>query len=106
MAENEELAPPERGSLERVNRRPGSLIELGKDAPDSYSYIRTYWLIFLKRLWTIVTATVVLTTLAAIKSMRTQPVYEATARVEVEADTPQIQSFNDLFRDMSGWSDR
>jgi len=83
MAENEELAPPERGSPERVNRRPGSIIELGKDAPDSYSYIRTYWLIFLKRLWTIVAATVVLTTLAAIRSFRTEPVYEATARVEV-----------------------
>jgi len=105
MAENEELAPPERGSLERVNRRPGSLIELGKDAPDSYSYIRTYWLIFLKRLWTIVTATVVLTTLAAIKSMRTQPVYEATARVEVEAETPEIQSVNDIYRGTPGFTD-
>ena len=105
MAEHEELAPPERASPERVNRRPGSIIELGADAPDSYSYIRTYWLVLLKRLWTIVTAAVVVATLAAIVSFRTQPVYEATARVEVEADTPQIQSFNDLFRDMSGFSD-
>ena len=105
MAENEELAPPERGSPERVNRRPGSIIELGKDAPDSYSYIRTYWLIFLKRLWTIVAATVVLTTLAAIRSFRTEPVYEATARVEVEAETPEIQSLNDLYRGIPGYTD-
>jgi capsular exopolysaccharide synthesis family protein len=105
MAEHEELAPPERRSPERVNHRPDSIIDLGADAPDSYSYIRTYWLIFLKRLWTIVTAALVAATLAAIVSFKTQPVYEATARVEVEAETPQIQSFNDLFRDMSGWND-
>ncbi len=105
MAEHEELAPSERASPERLNHRPGSVIELGPEPPDSYSYIRTYWLILLKRRWTILTTALVVATLAAIVSFRTQPVYEATARVEVEADTPQIQSFNDLFRDMSGWSD-
>jgi len=105
MAENEELAPIERGSPERVKPRSDSLIELGADAPDSYSYIRTYWLIFLKRMWTILAAAVVVATVAAIVSFKTQPVYEATARVEVEAETPEIQSFNDLFRDMSGWND-
>ena len=105
MAENEELAPIERGSPERVKPRADSLIELGADAPDSYSYIRTYWLIFLKRMWTILAAALVMATVAAIVSFKTQPVYEATARVEVEAETPEIQSFNDLFRDMSGWND-
>ena len=106
MAEHEELATPERASPERVSHhRLGSVIELGPEPPDSYSYIRTYWLILLKRRWTILTTALVLATLAAIVSFRTQPVYEATARVEVEADTPQIQSFNDLFRDMSGFSD-
>ena len=39
-----------------------------------------------------------LTTLVAIVSFKTQPVYEATARVEVEAETQQIQSLNDLYR--------
>jgi uncharacterized protein involved in exopolysaccharide biosynthesis len=29
-----------------------------------------------------------------------QPVYEATARVELEAETPQIQSLNDLYRNV------
>ena len=80
MAENEELAPIERGSPERVKPRSDSLIELGADAPDSYSYIRTYWLIFLKRMWTILAAAVVVATVAAIVSFKTQPVYEATAR--------------------------
>jgi capsular exopolysaccharide synthesis family protein len=46
-----------------------------------------------------------LTTLVAIVSIKTQPVYEATARVEVEADTPEIQSLEDLYRGMPGFSD-
>ena len=105
MAENEELAPPERRSPERVKPRVASIIELGADAPDSYSYIRTYWLVLLKRLWTIVTAALVVATAAAIVSFRTQPVYEATARVEVEAETPEIQSLNDLYRGIPGYTD-
>ena len=98
MAEHEELAPPERRSPERVNHRLDSVIDLGADASDSYSYIRTYWLILLKRRWTILTVALVLATLVAIVSFKMQPVYEATARVEVEAETQQIQSLNDLYR--------
>jgi capsular exopolysaccharide synthesis family protein len=92
-------------SLERVTHRPDSVIELGADAPDAYSHIRTYWQILLKRRWTILTVTLVAATLAAIASFKTKPVYEATARVEVEAETPQIQSLNALYRDTAGWTD-
>jgi capsular exopolysaccharide synthesis family protein len=105
MPEHEELAPPVRTSPERLTYRPDSAVELGADAPDTYSHIRTYWLILLKRRWTILTVTAAVATLAAIVSFRTQPVYEATARVEVEADTPQIQSLNDLYRGMPGFTD-
>jgi capsular exopolysaccharide synthesis family protein len=105
MPEHEELAPPERMSLERVTHRPDSVVELGADAPDAYSHIRTYWLILLKRRWTILTVTLVAATLAAVISFRTKPVYEAKARLEVEAETPQIQSLNALYRDTAGWTD-
>jgi len=105
VPEHEELAPPGRMSLERVTHRPDSVIELGADAPDAYSHIRTYWQILLKRRWTILTVTLVAATLAAIASFKTKPVYEATARVEVEAETPQIQSLNALYRDTAGWTD-
>jgi capsular exopolysaccharide synthesis family protein len=105
MPEHEELGPPERTSLERVAPRPDSAIELGADAPDAYSHIRTYWQILLKRRWTILTVTLVVSTLAAIASFKTKPVYEAKARVEVEAETPALQSLNDLFRGMTGNTD-
>ncbi|HJT00359.1 MAG TPA: polysaccharide biosynthesis tyrosine autokinase [Terriglobales bacterium] len=60
--------------------------------------LATYWNVLLKRRWTVVTATLVLTTLAVIASYRMTPIYRATARVEVEADTPLIQSLSDLYQ--------
>jgi capsular exopolysaccharide synthesis family protein len=100
MAEHDELAPPERRFPVRVNHRVDSVIDLGAESSDSFSYIRAYWQILLKHRWTVVTVAFVAATLVAIVSFKMQPVYEATARVEVEAATPEIQSLNDLFRSL------
>jgi capsular exopolysaccharide synthesis family protein len=105
MAEHEELVPAERKLPERIHRRPELVFEAGPEGSEGYSYIRAYGLILLKRRWTVLTVVAVLATLVAIVSFKTQPVYEATARVEVEADTPQIQSLNDLYRGEPGFSD-
>jgi len=100
MAEHEELAPRERRAPTRVNHRVDSVIDLGGDSSDSFSYIRAYWQILLKHCWTVVAVALVAAIVVAIVSFRMQPVYEATARVEVEAATPEIQSLNDLFRSL------
>src|SRR5438874_1600859 len=73
---------------------------LGIDVQDfgSFSNLPIYWNIVNKRRWTIVTVAFIVTLLAAINSFRTTPIYEATARLDIEADTPQIQSLNDLYR--------
>ncbi len=73
---------------------------LGIDVQDfeSSSYLPIYWNIVNKRRWTIVTVAFIVTLLVAIDSFRTTPIYEATARLDIEADTPQIQSLNDLYR--------
>ena len=105
MAEHEELVPAERKLPERLHHRPEPVFDAGPEGSEGYSYIRAYWLILLKRRWTVLTVVAVLATLVAIVSFKTQPVYEATARVEVEADTPQIQSLNDLYRGEPGFSD-
>ncbi|MGO8734247.1 MAG: GumC family protein [Terriglobia bacterium] len=105
MAEHEELAPPERRFPERVNHRLGSVIEVGPESSDTYSHLRAYWHILFKRRWTVLTVTFVVATLAAVISFKTRPVYEATARVEVEAETPEVQSLNDVYRSMSGVND-
>jgi capsular exopolysaccharide synthesis family protein len=101
MAEHEELAPLERRVPDRFSHRPDSVIDSAAESFDSFSYLRAYWHILLKRRWTILTVALVAATLVAIVSFKMQPVYEATARVEVEAETPQIQSLNDLYRSMS-----
>ena len=105
MAEHEELIPAERPLPQRMPPRPDSVMDSGPEGSEGYSYIRAYWLILLKRRWTVLTVMAVLTTAVAIVSFKMQPVYEATARVEVEADTPAIQSLNDLYRGDAGFSD-
>jgi succinoglycan biosynthesis transport protein ExoP len=66
-------------------------------APDCLS-LAAYWSVLLKRRWTVLTAVLMLTTVAAIASFRSTPVYRATARVEVEAETPLLQSLNEVYQ--------
>src|SRR5205807_9854321 len=69
---------------------------LGIDVQDfeSFSYLQTYWNIVNKRRWTIVTVAFIVALLVAIASFKTVPIYEATALLDIEADTPQIQSLH------------
>lgn len=60
--------------------------------------LAAYWSVLLKRRWTVVTAVVVLTTVAVIVSFRMTPVYRATARVKLEAETPMVQSLNEVYQ--------
>src|SRR5438046_9239452 len=73
---------------------------LGIDVQDmeGFSYLQTYWNIVNKRRWTIATVAFIATLLVAIASFKMTPIYEATARLDIEADTPQIQSLSDLYR--------
>ena len=73
---------------------------LGIDVQDfeSFSYLQAYWNIVNKRRWTIATVAFIAALLVAIASFKMMPIYEATARLDIEADTPQIQSLNDLYR--------
>ena len=54
--------------------------------------LATYWYVLLKRRWTILAAVVVLTATAAAISFLMTPIYEATARLEIEPETPLLQS--------------
>src|SRR5205807_6352191 len=47
---------------------------------------------------TIVTLASMVALMVAIASFKMTPIYEATAPLDIEADTPQIQSLNDLYR--------
>jgi uncharacterized protein involved in exopolysaccharide biosynthesis len=55
-----------------------------------------YWEILRKRRATILAATVITTGLVALVVFRMRPIYQATARMEVQAETPQLQTLNNL----------
>ena len=98
MANQESISPVQQRPLERINAVMPSILDLEAQAFDTFSYLRAYWQVLLKRQWTIHTITLVLTALVTIVSFKMRPVYQAAAKVEVEADTAQIQSLSDLYR--------
>jgi capsular exopolysaccharide synthesis family protein len=99
MNDTQSIIPPSPKLPEPAHPSFASVMDMqGRDF-DSFSYLQTYWNIISKHRWTIVAITSVVTVLVAIASFRATPIYEATVRLDIEADTPQIQSLNDLFRD-------
>jgi uncharacterized protein involved in exopolysaccharide biosynthesis len=56
---------------------------------DTYADLRDYWKVIRKHQWTILTLALVMTTSVTLYSFKVKPVYQATGRVEVEAETPQ-----------------
>src|SRR5207249_4671267 len=91
MPDNEALSP--RGPrLPVESPHLPAFPAFGIDVQDfeSFSYLQIYW--------KIVTVAFIVTLLVAIASFKMVPIYEATAHLDIEADTPQIQSLNDLYR--------
>jgi polysaccharide biosynthesis transport protein len=89
-------APPEQLRYPRPPRVTD--IEAGSD--EAYSYVRAYWRMLIKHIWTIFTATFMVGTIVALLSFRLRPVYRATAKLEIEASSPEIRTLSDLFQNM------
>jgi succinoglycan biosynthesis transport protein ExoP len=99
MPEGDELIRRERKSSDELLRRVNyPVLDVEPEDSDAYAYLRVYWRILAKRRWTIFTVVFVLTTLAAIYAFKTKPVYQATARVEVEAEEPSFQTATEPYR--------
>src|SRR5579863_6741721 len=92
----DDLGP--RPMLQRRDLTPGAVIDVSAVESGLYSPLRAYWDILRKRRWTILTALFVVFALVTIFSFKMRPVYKATARVEIDAETPQLQSINDLYQ--------
>lgn len=96
-AERPELPAADRsGSLATFRALPA--MEASMASAQDYVSLATYWHTLLKRRWTIATVAVIVTTIAAIVSFKMQPIYKATARVQVESETPLIQSLEEMFQ--------
>ena len=86
----DKLAPLNSGPLaphsSRNGARPPSVIDL--EQVDAFGQLRAVWDLLLKHQWLILVVTFVLTVLVAVYSYKVKPVYQATARVDVEAEEP------------------
>lgn len=97
VPEGQELVPREL-PVQPAPARALPAMEASIVTAQDYVSLATYWHTLMKRRWTIVTVAIVVTVLAAIISFRMEPIFKATARVQVEAETPLIQSLQDLFQ--------
>jgi succinoglycan biosynthesis transport protein ExoP len=106
MAENElthrqEMARLAAGPFSPLPSRtdPRSFPVLDGDVSvDAFGQLRATWDILVKHQWVILATAVVLTALVAVYSFKIQPVYQATGRLDIEAELPLLQSLNELFR--------
>lgn len=74
-------------------------------APDSGASLAVYWQVLLRRRWTMVAVAAIATALASFYSLRIRPVYKSVAALEVDPDTPQVQSLNDVYQQPQGDQD-
>jgi polysaccharide biosynthesis transport protein len=98
MPDHQALSPRVPRVPERTHPPFGQVIDIQAQEFDSFSYLRIYGNIISKRRWIIISAAFIVTLLVAIASLKMTPIYEATVRLDIEADTLQIQSLNDFFR--------
>jgi capsular exopolysaccharide synthesis family protein len=61
-------------------------------SPHRDTPLAAYGYVLWKRRWTILAVAAVLTAVAAVVSFLMTPMYQATARLEIEPETPQLQS--------------
>ena len=62
--------------------------------------VALYWNILVRRRWSILAVVFLATLTATLASLKMKPIYKATARIEVEADTPQTQMLNDRYQQL------
>lgn len=97
MTENQNLGPlRQRSSLQRRDDVPDSVIEVLPSEVDTFSSVRAYWDILSRRRWEVFTVAFVVLTIVAIYTFKMKPVYQATAQLEIDSESPLIQSLKDL----------
>ena len=95
MAENDKLMPTNGVLPGRPAYSAYPVLDAEASGPDAYSF-HTYWEILRKRRGTVFTVPFITAILVTLVVFRMKPVYRATARLEVQAETPQLQTLNDL----------
>src|SRR5882762_8916730 len=81
----------------RNDPRSYSVVD-GEVSVDAFGQLRATWDTLVKHQWLILATTVILTVLVAVYSFKMKPIYQATGRLDIEAELPLLQSLNELFR--------
>ena len=66
------------------------------DLTDNELNIKDYVRIIRKRLWLVLSFLLIIVTVVAIRTFSIVPVYEATAKIIIERDNPNILSFQEV----------
>ncbi len=98
MDENQALLPRGPRLPEAAYSPVGHAFDIDVQGFGRLSHLRPYWNFISKHGWTITSIAFIVTLFVAIASFKMTPIYEATVRLDIEADTLQIQSLNDLYR--------
>ena len=61
-----------------------------------------YWRVLLKRKWWVIATLAIIFALSAIRTLRTTPVYQATSKVAIFSEDPNVLGFKDLENGVAG----
>jgi succinoglycan biosynthesis transport protein ExoP len=100
MSENQSPTPADSRVMERREPASPPILDTASWSPEFYPTLRAYGRLLSKRRWTILTVACIVVTLVAIVSFKMSPVFQATSRIEIDAEMPQIQSLSDFYRSM------
>jgi capsular exopolysaccharide synthesis family protein len=88
--ESEALQPIEPTIIEQVRQFPHAYLTQVE------SPLLHYWRILKKRRWTVIATAAIIFTLAVITTLRTTPLYQATSKVAIFPETPNVLGFKNL----------
>src|SRR5438132_6025271 len=85
LASNDRISAPEGLDLGQIQTQP-NYIPLAPEEP----FWANYWLILRKRKWVVVATLVIVVALATIVSLRTRPIYDAFAKIEINRPNSDV----------------
>ena len=98
-----DVQPPRNGSREpeALQTTEGTFLQTSRQLPLPYlvsdeNVLLHYWRILKKRRWTIVVTAAIIFTLTVIATLRTTPIYQATSKVAIFPETPNVLGFKNL----------
>ena len=95
MTENDKLMPVKGASPGHLVYSGYPVSDLEPSGPEPYSF-EAYWDLLRKRWVTVFAIALISTVLVTIVVFHMKPVYRATARMEVQAETPALQTLDEL----------